>query len=125
VVNPKPRIHIAWTQRAKNGLKELPRDVQEGLLNAVDAIKTCDDPTSQYKRLAGPLKGLNRVRYSRYRAIFSTTKEVHTNGEVMITYFVLFLAVGIRKEKSKKDIYFFAKKLVDKGIFAIVDVDRE
>jgi len=121
VTKSKPCIHIAWTERAKKGLRQLPLEVQKGLLDAIDAIKTCDDPTRQYKRLAGPLKGLNRVRYSRYRAIFSTTKEVHKNGETIITYSVMFLAVGIRKEKSRKDIYFVAKKLVDKGIFVIVE----
>jgi mRNA-degrading endonuclease RelE of RelBE toxin-antitoxin system len=119
VTNPKARIRIAWTETAKQGLKELPKDIQIGLLDAIEVLQTCDNPTTQYKRLAGPLKGLNRVRYSRYRAIFSTTKDVVENGETILTHTVMFLATGIRKEKSKKDIYFVAKKLVDKGIFIV------
>lgn len=121
MTNPKPSIHISWTERATKGLHSLPKDVQAGILKEVDEIKKCDDLASQYKRLAGPLKGFNRVRFSRYRAIFSTTKEVQKNGKITITCSVLFLAVGIRKERSKKDICFVAKKLVDKGIFVIVE----
>ena len=48
--------------------------------------------------------------------IFSVDEDRSTRGEVWIRVKVVVVAVGIRKERDKGDIYKVAQKLVDRGI---------
>ena len=65
----EPRIRIQWTDTAKKCLEKLPRKVRRGLLEKADALRECDDPRNVHKPLRGPLRGLYRITYARYRAV--------------------------------------------------------
>lgn len=111
----KFRVVIQWTAAAKKGLKKLPPKVQRGILNKIDELYDCD-PRSVHKPLIGPLQGFYRIAYSRYRAIYQVVEEKQARGEVLIQLRVLFVAVGIRKEHDKKDVYEIARKLMALGL---------
>ena len=104
-------VSIAWTTTAKRGLGNLPKKVQRGLLEKIDELAGCD-PRAGNKPLIGPLQGCYRIVYSRYRAVYRVEEEKLANGETLIHLKVLFIAVGIRKERDKKDVYKLAEKLI-------------
>ncbi|MCC5787356.1 MAG: type II toxin-antitoxin system RelE/ParE family toxin [Phycisphaerales bacterium] len=109
----QPRIKIYWTETAKQSLKRLPAKVRRGLLEKADGLLTSTDPRSAHKPLTGPLSGCYRITYGRYRAIYT----VRDDGEgVSLTFVVIFVAAGIRRERSKDDIYRLAEKLIDLGL---------
>lgn len=95
---------ISLTQTAFKMLGAISdRRIQEKLRDAIDGLAT--DPEKQGKPLIGELSGYRclRVVGQRYRIIYSVNRG-------MIS--VLIVALGIRKEGSKKDIYELAKKLI-------------
>ena len=109
----QPRIKIDWTETAKQSLKRPPAKVRRGLLEEADGLLTSTDPRSAPKPLTGPLSGCHRITYGRYRAIYT----VRDDGEgVSLTFVVIFVAAGIRRERSKDDIYRLAEKLIDLGL---------
>lgn len=66
------------------------------------------DPEAQGIALVGPLRGLRRVPAAgRYRIVY---RVVRAKVEVLI------LAVGLRKQDDKKDVYELAQKLVRMGL---------
>jgi mRNA interferase RelE/StbE len=69
------------------------------------AEKLADDPEKQGKALLGELMGLRSLRASgqRYRIIYKVNR-----GRVL----VLIVAVGIRKQGSRRDVYELARKLL-------------
>ena len=69
------------------------------------AENLADEPEKQGKALLGDLMGLRSLRSSgqRYRIIYRVDR-----GRV----FVLIVAVGIRKQGSRRDIYELAQKLL-------------
>lgn len=69
------------------------------------AEKLADDPEKQGKPLLGELTGLRSLRASgqRYRIIYRVDR-----GRVL----VLIVAVGIRKQGSRRDVYELAQKLL-------------
>lgn len=69
------------------------------------AKKLADEPEKQGKALLGELAGLRSLRASgqRYRIIYKVER-----GQVL----VLVIAVGIRKEGSRRDVYELAQKLL-------------
>jgi mRNA interferase RelE/StbE len=109
------RVTIQWTLTAKNGLAKLPHKVRRGLLDKANQLRNVDDPSVVHKPLTGPLNGYYRIAYSRYRAIYSVEEEKLANGDVVVRIIVRFVAVGIRKEGDKNDIYRFAQKLFQMG----------
>ena len=104
-------VSIAWTTTAKRGLSNLPKKVQRGLIEKIDELSG-SDPRAGNKPLIGPLQGCYRIVYSRYRAVYRVEEEKLANGETLIHLKVLFIAVGIRKERDKKDVYKLAEKLI-------------
>jgi mRNA interferase RelE/StbE len=68
------------------------------------AKKLIDEPEKQGKALLGELAGLRSLRAvgQRYRVLY----RVERNRVI-----VLIVAVGIRKEESREDVYALAKKL--------------
>jgi mRNA interferase RelE/StbE len=66
------------------------------------AEKLADEPETQGKALLGELAGLRSLRASgqRYRILYRVER-----GRVLV------LAVGIRKEGDRRDIYELARKL--------------
>ena len=109
------RVVIQWTDTAIRQLTKLPPKVRRGLWNKADALRECDDPRTAAKRLVGPLEGYYRIVYSRYRAIFSYQEEELANGETVLRILIRFVAVGIRKEGDKRDVYRFAMRLLKLG----------
>jgi len=69
------------------------------------AEKLADEPERQGKALLGELMGLRSLRSSgqRYRIIYKVNR-----GRVL----VLIVAVGIRKQGSRRDVYELAQKLL-------------
>jgi mRNA interferase RelE/StbE len=66
------------------------------------------DPEAQGIALFGPLRGLRRIPAAgRYRIVYRVIREKVE---------VLSLAVGLRKQDDKKDIYELAQKLVRMGL---------
>jgi mRNA interferase RelE/StbE len=79
------------------------RRVQEQIKDRIEALK--HDPEKQGKPLLGELLGCRSLRAAgqRYRIIYRVER----------TKVVVFIvAVGIRKEGSRKDIYSLARKLL-------------
>jgi mRNA-degrading endonuclease RelE of RelBE toxin-antitoxin system len=107
------KVHVRWTETAKESLKRLPPKVRKGLLDKADELTHGPDPRERCKPLTGPLQGCYRIVYSRYRAIFSVREENLANGDQLLHLEVIFIVAGIRKEYDKKDIYRVAKKLVE------------
>ena len=95
---------IVVTPSALGLLRAIPdRRIQEKLRDTIDRL--VEEPEKQGKALTGDLAGYRSVRSvgQRYRVIFQLHRESTT---------VEVLALGIRKEGSKRDIYAIAKKLL-------------
>jgi len=112
----KRRIAIQWTQTAKDGLAKLPLNIRRGLLESARKLGDVADPRAPGKPLIGPLQGYYRIRQSRYRAIYSVQEDKLANGKVLVYVQVRFVAVGIRKEGDKNDVYKLASKLMNLGL---------
>lgn len=110
------RITIQWTATARDGLARLPQKVRRGLLDKANELRDADDPSAVHKALTGPLRGYYRICYSRYRAIYSVTREALAGGDVRYHVRIRFVAAGIRKEGDKKDVYRLAQKLLQLGL---------
>lgn len=79
------------------------RRVRQSLRDRIDALR--DDPEKQGKPLVGELAGFRSLRAvgQRYRIIYRVESE-------RVVVFVV--AVGMRREGSKSDIYALARKLL-------------
>ena len=87
------------------GIKD--RRIRQKISNRIDKLK--ESPEMQGKPLLGELEGYYSVRAvgQRYRIIYTIE-----NHQVA----VIIVALGIRKEGSKKDIYVMTKKLLKLGL---------
>jgi len=110
------RISIQWTDTAIEGLRGLPPKVRRGLIAKGDELLRVPDPSKAHKALIGPLQGYFRITYSRYRAIYTVEREKTKSGAVVQRITVIFVAVGIRNEGDKDDVYRLAQRLVRLGI---------
>ena len=83
------------------------RRVRQAMAKAIDGL--ADSPDKQGKPLTADLTGLlsHRAVGQRYRIIYRIDQD---------RVIVLVVAVGLRKEGDKKDIYALAKKLVRLGL---------
>lgn len=118
------RVTIQWTETAKEKLKALPRKVRKGLVDKIDALSDPGvDPRNAHKPLVGPLQGLYRITYGRYRAVYSTETDHLASGDLLIRVIVRIVAVGIRKDGDKHDVYDLAKKLVEMGLIDVTETD--
>lgn len=86
------------------------------MLDKANELRDADDPSAVHKPLTVPLRGYYRISYSRYRAIYSVTRESLVGGDVRYHFRVRFVAAGIRKEGDKKDVYRLAQKLLQLGL---------
>lgn len=93
----------------------MPIKVKKGIFAKIGELAD-SDPRQAGKALVGPFQGMRRVTYGRYRAIFNVEEEHIASGDVLIHVTVRVIAVGIRKERDKKDIYKVAQKLVELGL---------
>jgi mRNA-degrading endonuclease RelE of RelBE toxin-antitoxin system len=109
-------VVIQWTETAKSRLKQLPQKVRKGILDKADALLSHEDPRKAHKPLTGPLQGYYRFTYGRYRAIYSVEDRIREDGTRIFHIIIRFVAVGIRKEGDRKDIYNFAMRLLKMGV---------
>ncbi len=85
------------------------RKIQRTILDRIK--KLAEEPDKQGKKLMKDLSGFRSVHAAgRYRVIFKIDRQ---------TVVLYVLAVGIRKEGDKKDIYQIAKKLLNAGLLDI------
>jgi mRNA interferase RelE/StbE len=96
---------IKLTKIAAENLQKIDSKTQKQIINKINSLKT--EPLLLGKRLKGPLKEFRSVRAAgqRYRIIYKVQEE-----EIII-----IVAVGIRKEGDKKDIYELMKKYIKIG----------
>ena len=94
---------IVFTPTAHGMLKAIQdRRARKRIEERVDALAR--EPKKQGKPLTGPLAGFYSIRAGqRYRVIHQVDRE---------RVVVIVVAVGIRKEKNKRDIYALAQKIV-------------
>jgi mRNA interferase RelE/StbE len=83
------------------------RDIRETIRRRIDSLVT--DPDKQGKALGGALRGFRSlyVYQERYRVLYRVDR-----GLVQ----VMVVAVGIRKEGDRQDIYALAQKLLRSGL---------
>jgi len=96
--------HIFITRTAKHMLANISdRRVREKIGDRIEGLRI--EPEQQGKPLQGELEGCRSLRAvgQRYRIIFRVERK-----QVV----VLVLAIGIRKEGSRRDIYALARKLL-------------
>ena len=99
-----PRYVVRWTPEALRMLERVAdRRVREQIVER--AGKLAEEPEKQGKPLLGELAGLRSLRASgqRYRILYKVER-----GRVL----VLIVAVGIRKQGSRRDVYELARKLL-------------
>jgi mRNA interferase RelE/StbE len=99
---------IALTPTAMKLLAEISnRRIRENIGTVIDRL--VEEPEKQGKALLGELAGFRSIRAvgQRYRIIYKVTSE-----EIL----VVIVAVGIRKDGAKNDIYNLAKKLFRVGL---------
>jgi mRNA interferase RelE/StbE len=98
---------IKLTKIAAENLQKIDKKTLKQILNKVESLKT--EPDLIGKPLKGPLKEYRSVRAAgqRYRIIYKVINE-----EVV----VIIIAVGIRREGDKKDIYELMKKYIRTGL---------
>jgi mRNA interferase RelE/StbE len=95
---------IALTPAARQMFEAIrDRRVRRSLAERIDGL--ANEPEKQGKPLIGELAGLRSLRAvgQRYRILYRMEKEV---------VLVLVVAIGLRKDGSKKDIYSLARKLL-------------
>lgn len=94
---------IVLTKHAKKMLTAIPdRRIREKIGCRIDGLS--NDPEKQGKALTGDLAGYRSIRTTgqRYRILYRVERK-----EVV----VLVVAIGIRKEGSRSDLYHLAAKL--------------
>lgn len=114
------QVNIQWTETARKLLTTLPKPIRRGLIRKVGALRD-SDPRLAGKALIGPLAGYRSITHGRYRAIFSVEEQKAKGEEVELIVRVYIQAVGIRRDRDKKDVYKIAQKLVELGLIP----DRE
>jgi mRNA interferase RelE/StbE len=63
---------LRLTRRATNDLRELPRTVQEAVLETLDRIAV--DPNAEGNELVGRLRGLWSARVGNYRVLYTVER---------------------------------------------------
>jgi len=99
---------IVITPTAIQLLADLPdRRSQQAIRDRIDGL--AHDPEKQGKPLGGELAGYRSLRVvgQRYRIIYRVERQ---------RVLVAVVALGLRKEGDKKDVYELAKKLVRLGL---------
>ena len=101
-------FRVEWAPTAVRALRAVAdKRVERKIFERTQALGS--DPESQGKALVGPLAGYRSVRAvgQRYRIVYHVER-----GRVV----VIVLAVGLRKDGDRNDIYDLMKKLVRLGL---------
>jgi mRNA interferase RelE/StbE len=98
---------IKLTRLAAENIQRLDGRTRTQIINKIESLKS--EALLLGKRLKGPLKELRSVRSAdqRYRIIYRVLQE-----EII----VIVIAVGIRKDGDKSDIYELMKKYIRTGL---------
>lgn len=104
-------VKIHWTETALAQLRDLPKQAAKGLVRKVSDLREAD-PKIAGKPLVGPLAGCYRVRYGRYRAVYQVEETKDKDGQIILRLTVVVLLVGKREDRSRRDVYELAKKLI-------------
>lgn len=108
---------VMFTPEAQAMLDDIKdRRVKQKIAERIDKLAK-EDPLKQGKALAAELTDFYSVRAvgQRYRIIYSL------DGEKII---ILVVAVGIRREGSKSDVYALAKKLMRLGLLELKESEE-
>ena len=100
---------IELTLQARKMVKDISdRRVRETIQKRIDGL--AQEPEKQGKPLVEELEGYRSIRAvgQRYRIIYSVERE---------RVIVFVIAVGLRRQGSRDDIYQLAKKLLRLGLF--------
>lgn len=99
---------IKLTQIAADLLKKIDKGSQKQIIKKLEELK--EEPLRKGKSLKGNLSEFRSIRAAgqRYRIIYQIKDD-----ELII----IIVAVGIRKDGDKKDIYNLLKKFVNQGFF--------
>ncbi|HEX8227853.1 MAG TPA: type II toxin-antitoxin system RelE/ParE family toxin [Chloroflexia bacterium] len=112
-----PAWQIRLTKTAKQMLREITdRRIVQKIVETIDRLKY--EPAKQGTPLVDDLIGYRKVRAvgQRYRVIYTIEEDI-------VTVFVV--AVGLRKEGGKDDIYALAKKLLRRGLLEPTQEDQD
>jgi mRNA interferase RelE/StbE len=99
---------VVFTATAYSALKAVPdARVRALIFERVSGLE--HDPELQGKPMRGPLEGLRSLRAvgQRWRVLYRIE-----HSQVIVTV----VALGMRKEGDKRDIYALAQKLMKKGL---------
>lgn len=108
---------VRLTQTAKRMLREITdRRIAGKLAETIDKLKYA--PDMQGKPLIS-----NLIGYRSVRAVGQRYRVIYTIEEHIVTVFVV--AVGIRKEGGRDDVYALARKLLRRGLLEPTKEDQE
>ena len=101
--------------------REMLRDISDRRIRALiigRAGKLAEEPEKQGKPLGSELAGYRSVRAvgQRYRIVYRVDR-----GEVQ----VLIVAVGIRRDRHRRDVYRIAQRLIQMGLMPPQNGGRE
>ena len=101
------KYHILITDTCLKLIEKIQdRKIQQRILNHIERLT--EEPLKQGKQLVKDLSGFRSIYAAgRFRIIYKV------DGHKVTVY---ILAVGIRKQGDKKDIYLIAKKLLKAGL---------
>lgn len=66
---------VEYAPRAAKAMRKLDRQVARRVFDALERLKTLDDPTGPCKALNGPLDGLWRLRVGDYRVVLDIRRD--------------------------------------------------
>jgi len=98
---------IKFTKIAFENLKVIDKNAQKQILNKIESLQK--EPLLLGKALKGSLKEYRSIRAAgqRYRIIYQVIE-----SEIII----IIVAIGMRKDGDKKDIYELMKKYIKTGL---------
>jgi mRNA interferase RelE/StbE len=107
---------IKLTIIAAEYIKKLDSKTRNQIINKIESLK--EEPLLSGKPLRGPLKEFRTIRAAgqRYRIIYKVLEK-----EIV----VVIIAVGLRKEGDRKDIYELMKKYVKTGLLEDNDKKKQ
>lgn len=110
------RVRVLWTRPAAEALRKIPKRFRKTILEKTRALGGEGvDPRRAHKPLTGPLANHYSIKVSRYRAVYTVREQTLASGDVIVEVTVVVVAVGMRKEGDKQDIYNLARKLIRLG----------